>query len=281
MHTQLAAGLLLLFAVSCATAETDTGGFAGGAGGAAATGGAATGGDAGSSSGGSAGGSGSAGSGAWAGTGGSGGTSNCTPPVSGTCDTFPQCGCPSGQRCTVTNVDGSTACTSNGPIAPYNACNSPTDCGPGTECVGGACKPFCETNADCPGTLRDCLQVSYTPTGSSTSTPIPGFLVCSAGCQPEAPGTVCGPNLGCYPFDDPVTSTDCVAAGSGTGTGGCCTNAACSGQDITLCAPGYVCLLSGDCLKWCRIGFSDCPSGQCAPFTTPLYVGTTEYGACP
>jgi hypothetical protein len=271
----------LIFAISCATAEKDTGGFHGGGfGGSAAASGAAgasgTSGESGGNAGGGADGGGTGGA-----TGGASGTSGCSPPVSGSCDTFPQCGCATDQRCTVTNVDGSTTCVANGPTQPYQACASASECTAGTECVGGACKPYCETQVDCPGSLRECMQVSYTPQGSSTSVPIPGFLICSAGCQPEAPSGVCGPSLGCYPFNDPVTSTDCITAGSGTGPGGCCADAGCTDQDITLCAPGFVCVTSGDCLKWCRVGFADCPLGQCAAFTTPLYVGGTEYGACP
>jgi hypothetical protein len=286
MRTQLAVAALL-FVTSCATGEGDTGGgwsggtSTGGAGGAAGAGGGAGGGGGGfgGSSGGGAGAGamGGGGSGGASGAGGASGTGNCTPPVSGTCDTFPQCGCPSGQACTVTGLNGSTSCVLSGAGQPYTACTGFNQCSPGTECVGDTCKPFCETAADCSGALRDCLQVTDT-----SDVPIPGFLVCTAGCKLEAPGDTCGPNLSCYPTNDPTTTTDCFGAGTGIGIGKCCTTAACLDQNSALCAPGYVCLTNGDCRKWCRVSVpGDCPIGQCTGFSPPYFVGSTQYGACP
>jgi hypothetical protein len=123
-------------------------------------------------------------------------------------------------------------------------------------------------------------------TGDAAGTPIPGFLVCTAGCELHAPSGICGAGLGCYPANAAATGTDCAEAGTATGAQGCCTTPACTDTDSTLCAPGYACVTSGDCLKWCRVaqGSADCPGTTCTSFSTPLYVGGpggTEYGYCP
>lgn len=281
---------LTALGTSCATAENDTGGGGsggsgfGGSAGAAGSAGSGVGGGAGSGGsafGGSAGtaGAGATGGSAGAGGGGGAGGSGCTPPIpGGACDTFPQCGCASGQRCTVTNVQGITSCVPDGTAGPYQACSTSVQCQAGAECVGGACKPFCDLDTDCPGSLRRCLQVQYDNAG--TSTPIPGMKVCSSGCALEAPSTLCGSGLGCYPDDQTPVGTDCATAGTGVGAQACCVDSGCAQLDSTMCAPGYACLQSGECRKWCRVGFSDCPSSACSGFTTPLIVGGTEYGVC-
>jgi hypothetical protein len=311
MRARLAASIIACFTVftaSCATAEKDVGqnaggapfggaggaagstagsagvgangGVGGGTGGVGASGGAAGGTGGVGASGGAGGGTGGVGGG----TGGVGGT-NCTPPVpGGACDTAPQCGCPAGQRCTVQNTQGISSCVPDGTTQQYQSCSTGTECVAGTECVGSACKPFCNTTADCPGTLRECVQVTYTPTGG-TPTPIPGFMICSSGCALEAPQALCGPGLGCYATSDPPTATDCAAAGTGVGVDACCVTPPCNDPDPmdgTKCAPAHVCLTTGDCRKWCRVGFpGDCPSGTCTGFTTPYLVNGTQYGVCP
>jgi hypothetical protein len=280
-------------AAGCATSEGVTGGpFDGGAAtgggfdGGAATGGVG-GGTAGSANGGASGGlagsggvaGGSAGSSATGGTGASGGGGtgggNCSPPVAGgACDTFPQCGCGSGLVCNVTQTSGITSCVLPGNVTPYNACVALNDCQGGYACVGGACKAFCEADPDCAQTSGACFQVNDNSSGSSV--PIPGMKICSKKCAPENPAAACGPGLSCY-VDNSVTpaQTDCSTAGTATGPGVCA-------SDNTVCAPGYVCLTSGACRKWCRVGFSsDCGGSACTGFTTPLIVDGLEYGACP
>ena len=300
---------LVVLGASCATAEKDVGGGVGGTpfGGSAGADAATTGGSAGAggfagspgvggSAGAATGGAGGVGGGtggiggAGGGTGGAGGGtggvggSNCTPPVpGGACDTFPQCGCPPGQRCTVANVQGLSSCVPDGTTQGYQKCTSGTECIAGTECVGSACKPFCDVTADCPGTLRDCVQVTYDSGG--TSQPIPGFKICTSGCALENPGGVCGSGLGCYQANNPATATDCAAAGAGIGIDACCVTPPCNDpdpMDSTKCAPGYVCLTTGDCRKWCRVGFpGDCTSGTCTGFSTPFILNGTQYGVCP
>jgi hypothetical protein len=144
----------------------------------------------------------------------------------------------------------------------------------GYACVGGACKSFCDTNANCTSTAGECLQVTYTDTGGAQQ-PIPQMKICSKTCQLENPGAACGPTLSCYLTDQTLGKTDCATAGTAIGPVNC-------SVDNTLCAPGYVCLTSNECRKWCRIGFpADCAAGKaCSPFGTPLIVGGTQYGVC-
>jgi len=176
----------------------------------------------------------------------------------------------------VTSVAGTTQCQAAGTKTPYNACTTLTDCVAGHACVGGACKSYCEQNTDCTATNGTCIQVQYDENG--TSKPIPGMKVCSKQCKLENPAADCGPGLGCYP-DTTVTptKTDCATAGTSTSPGACLTK-------TTECAPGYACLTSGDCRKWCRVGFnSDCGTGKtCGAFSAPnqLFVGGIEYGVC-
>jgi hypothetical protein len=252
-----------------------TGGTGGGQTGGAAGAGGATGGTAGT---GATGGTSTGGTGGTA-TGGTGG-GNCTPPVpGGQCDTFPQCGCGAGLACQVTTLaTGSTQCVGAGQGKPYNPCTAPYDCVAGYACVGSACKAFCEKDPDCTSTGGACIQVQYDD-GSGVSKPVPQMKVCTKKCLLQNPSADCGPSLGCY-LDTSVNPyrTDCAAAGTATGAG------ACSSTTTTVCAPGYVCLTSGDCRKWCRVGFTtDCPTGKvCQGFAAPnqVFVDAVEYGVC-
>ena len=285
-------------AQGCATADDNVG--TGGLGG-FGTGGSAAGGSAGSGNFGNAGGFGNvAGSGNAGGTGNVGGTGNaggsgnvggvgasggtgggtCTPPVAGgTCDTVPQCGCQPGQACTVTSTTGTTGCITAGTQGPFTACTANGACQAGYACIGGACKPLCETQADCKlSPNAKCRQVMYDNAG--TSTPIPKMLFCSAACALENPAS-CGTGLACLEDGQNPAGTDCATStGTATGKGGCQKS---PNPDPRLCAPGYACLTNGDCAKWCRVGKTgDCSSGTCAGFAAPnqLFVYGQEYGVC-
>lgn len=285
------------YATGCAQGDDNIGGGVGGVGGVAAFGGGGAGGgtDGGGfggfgntggggsagaagagATGGTAGGTGATG-GTAGGTGATGGTTGCTPPVpSGQCDTWPQCGCNAGQACDVGNVTtGATQCVPDGTVQPYKKCGQNQFCVAGYACVGSACKQYCNTKADCP--KGNCFQVMYDDNG--TSKPVPEMKVCSAACKLENPAADCGAGLGCYPDNATPVGTDCAAAGTATGPGGCTGTPQ---NDPTKCAPGYACLQTGDCRKWCRVGFStDCPSGTCTGFGTPFFVDGLEYGVCP
>jgi hypothetical protein len=111
--------------------------------------------------------------------------------------------------------------------------------------------------------------------------PIPDVKLCSTNCEPATnvgcpSGTAC--NLAQETEGQMRILTLCSVAGAGT-TGDTC-------LDNTDCAPNYGCL--GDagggnlvCLEYCRVGALDCPAGNCIPFSTPVLLGSVEYGTCP
>jgi hypothetical protein len=257
------------------TGGTETGGTGGSTGG---TGGS-TGGTGGSTggTGGSTGGTGGSTGGTGGSTGGTGG-STCTPPVSGPCDTFPQCGCASGQSCDVATTSGATACYATQNVAVSSVCTSIGECVAGASCVAGGCKEFCEQDADCPDQYAECFQTYYED-ANGNSQPLPGMKVCTDHCQPWDSVNTCGAGLSCEPWGP---------LGKNPGTAGCVapvgtSQTTCS--ETVACAPGYACLTDNKCYEWCRIGGNDC-SGiySCYGLTDGtnegLFVGTTETGVC-
>jgi hypothetical protein len=205
---------------------------------------------------------------------------SCTPNTSDSdCGTFPQCGCSVGEKCDVVALDtGRAACVSDGSVLPNQACGTLFgQCTAGNTCVGGACKPFCATAADCPGAGRECDQTQATLGGQTVS--VPGMFTCTAGCDPINPGVVCGGGITCLFVS--ATSTDCYSAGSGVGPG------ACSANQGLACAPGNVCIDTTakngtySCLGWCRLSANDCPATYaCQELSTKPTLSGVEYGAC-
>jgi hypothetical protein len=265
-------------AAGSSTGGTGNTGNSGGAGNSGNTGGTGNaGGTGGTGNSGNTGGTGNAGgTGGTGNMGGTGGT--CTPPVSGgACDTSPQCGCASGQACVVVTAStGVTGCVAAGSVGAAQACSG-SDCSAGYDCVGGACKKYCDTAADC-SSGQDCEQVTYTDS-SGNSANIPGMKVCSTGCNLVDPSTVCGSGLTCYQVSQTSSATDCGTAGTGTGTNGC------SSTNPTGCAPGYLCVYDSSnnysCAHWCRVGSTgDCTTGSCANLQTPVVINNVTYGIC-
>jgi hypothetical protein len=201
----------------------------------------------------------------------------CTPEV-GVCSPFPQCGCLTNQNCEITTVYGNTTCTTIGTTPLWHGCTTYGQCELGATCVGGVCKPFCSTAADCAGTNVTCEQIIDYGSGK----PVPGLKVCSAGCDPVDPSAICGPGVTCFPYPWNGLGKDhgdCVGpTGSGVGPD------ACSGTNLNEpCAPGYYCTTTHDCVHWCRVGHAtDCLSGElCEPFISPQpVIAGVEYGVC-
>jgi hypothetical protein len=213
----------------------------------------------------------------------------CTPPVAGSpCDTAPQCGCSGGQNCDVSNLTtGATSCVAAGTTNNYAGCSTTASvCKVGASCVDGVCAPFCETNADCPGNYRKCVQVV------SGSTNVPGFKVCTLTCDPTSPQRddadydPCGPNINCWPSTDRASYCVGPTTASGTQYVSCTTN---NTPDDTKCAPGYLCLadivVPYACYRMCRYGVANsCPSGYtCFALSaggSPVYAGAQQIGYC-
>jgi hypothetical protein len=204
---------------------------------------------------------------------------SCTPPVSGTCDTAPQCGCTGGQACSVVdNSTGATGCVAAGSTPNYSACtgSGAGQCLAGASCVDGVCEQYCNSVADCPGPYRQCTQVQ---TGGVN---IPGFLTCTRTCDSQNPTLdnstfdPCGPGVNCLPATD--GSSTCVAPTNPAGTylAGC--------TDVTDCAVGHLCV-GGTCYQMCHydpLGFGDCTdtSLTCYELTPAYYAGPNEIGVC-
>ena len=208
-----------------------------------------------------------------AGAAGSGGdAAACLPPVAGPCDNFPQCGCASSQNCDFVSDAGETSCVAAGPKGPYSACGGVGECQIGSTCLkndpgaaSGICRPFCESNQDCPGDGRLC-QTSF---GTKS------MKYCTLQCDLADPSVSCGVGLGCGLLAG-NEHTDCVVPGSGKG------GYACPNSLPTDCAPGYFCS-PPHCVKWCRIslGSADCASGQqCQNPPDPVQVLGVAYGGC-
>ena len=201
------------------------------------------------------------------GTGGTGGT--CMAPVSGPCDTSPQCGCPAGQACDLADFTGATACfpSQNVPISSY--CSYVQgECVPGASCFTFGCKKLCEVNADCPS-YGKCVQ------GEQNGSPVPHWKLCTDQCLPWNPSATCGAGLTCSFWS---------SEGVNPGATVCQKSISTSTTTCTPplhCAPGYTCLADNMCYKFCRVGGSDCPSSYtCFSLGAGYFVGTTEVGIC-
>jgi hypothetical protein len=197
----------------------------------------------------------------------------------------PQCGCAEADRCTL--ADGMRVCGPEGDSYPLEFCIN--DCGEGFHCVNngttgfsGFCHQWCTEDDDCdaPTTGPGGICVLQLSNGAGT--------VCSQNCDPVS-DTGCKEYNGALKCDigqEPQGAmrwfTRCVGVGSVTADGVCAA--------INECAPGSSCIPiqnepDNHCLSWCTNpnGGGTCPQGAshvCSPFTTPLIIGSVEYGAC-
>jgi hypothetical protein len=205
-----------------------------------------------------------------------------------TCGIWPQCGC-SGATPNCNVEDDTTfkaSCAAVGVTPDWNNCSNNGDgqCTVGRSCVNGVCMPFCGAVTDCPGSYRNCVQVT-----NSSNANITGMKVCTSYCDPTNPQnatggfTACGPGVNCYPSTDHNPYCLGPTAAGGTQNANCSTSNA---ADDTKCAPGYICLNSLPsvyaCYRLCKVGGSGgCPSGtSCNSFATSAYSGPQEIGYC-
>lgn len=175
-----------------------------------------------------------------------------------TCSPTAQTGCEAGEKCTwiVDNEDpyiAHTGCAPDGNVEQFGSCSrAPSseggydNCVAGTVCIGGQCKPICDTNGgdpQCPTNYACVRYADFLEDGGGNS--LGG--VCEPGCDPltqkllvgdlEACGSAdpTAPTLGCYGIDD----FSCSRAGELTKTHG--VDAAENGTVyLNSCAPGYM-----------------------------------------
>lgn len=196
----------------------------------------------------------------------------CSVPAGKTCGTFPQCGCASGQSCEVTASDGNRSCVAAGTKKLHEACADFGECEKGLSCgLYGLCVPFCSVTADCPSASMECRQAQI-DSGDAGAADIPDYKTCETNCDPINPSKSCG-TASCAFADS--SSTVCIPAGTGTTLASCKKTGA-------ACAAGYACVGTGDCHRWCRVGFAgDCPGGKaCNTFSDHPKLGGVELGWC-
>ena len=233
-----------------------------------------------SGSGGNGGNGGGGASSATGGAGGSGGSGGSLPACEeDPCKlTLPQCGCPSGERCTV-KVNLAT-CEPEGAVDLGDKCGS--DCKAGALCynnlAGGSptCHKFCASDDDCAGPGALCLY----DVGNGLSS------LCTQNCDPvssvgcKLPGELkC--DLGREAQGMQRWFTRCTGLGSKV-QGETCVS---SNQ----CAAGHGCVGLTDmnnvttnvCLKWCDVASPSCPNNsQCGTLNPAVVIGSKTYGAC-
>ncbi len=199
----------------------------------------------------------------------------------------PQCGCDPGLKCTWANDNRS--CVADGTAAIGEVCSGAMACAAGGHCLTVAplslCKKYCDSDDDCsqPGGLC-ALQVTNTATNMPYAQKWCSDncdLVSSVGC--DAVGSKC--ELGREQQGMMRWFTLCYPTGAGVQGDPCADG---SGQaDTRLCAEGYSCTgldanMNPICLKWCNYtSMQGCDLGTtCSPFSTPVIIGTIQYGAC-
>ena len=223
------------------------------------------------------------GTGGVTGGGGSGGTP-CVPPVSGTCNNSPQCGCPSGQGCYISNIaTGATACYAAGGTALGARCTYDNDCAAGATCELGGCKRYCRYDSDCPGGAGvKCVHSLYRPSEGADLIPIPFGDYCTDHCTPWTTNS-CGTGMECWTYSGiGVTPGTWVCVPNPSTNSGAC-------SATVDCRPGYICMTSGstgNCRRFCRMATLDCGGSiTCTAISsgtiTGLYWGTTQIGFCP
>jgi len=206
------------------------------------------------------------------------------------CDILPQCGCAADQACDIDTSDlMGTACrtVSASPKSEGQACSNAAQCDVGTVCLGGFCRKYCSTNADCGQPRGQCVIDIQDSQGNI----LPGIpTACSSNCDPSnvaAGGCDAGAKCGLFSATHMGVPSDivaCTTAGAGT-QGTTCTG---GGQgDDKLCAADFSCTTidsgtSFQCRKVCVVGISGtCPLNQtCLQFNPTLTIGGTEYGVC-
>jgi hypothetical protein len=196
------------------------------------------------------------------------------------CDVVTQCGCEAGEKCAYlprVNAAGMPVveCQPAGATQPYTACTG-DDCGPGYECIGGACKRYCESvSATCDGIDTRCFRFR-------TVDMVQAGFVCSRTCN------LVDPTLDDNTFDACGPGTTCVDTESGSDcfeTVGLPEGAAC--EEPFECAAGLSCQYCSEdqsvscCRSWCEIGGSTCGAGRnCNPFRVPVFVAGVQFGLC-
>lgn len=204
----------------------------------------------------------------------------CMVETAAACSIVPQSGCSGATpACDIGGIDVTEcrAVTSQG--TSNNHCSVSTACKAGYTCISDDdpqntpwCARFCITDADCTGTGSRCT----TGLVDENNDPL-NVKVCSNACNPVAQSG-CPSGMGCLAQNDAAGDyTDCRYMGT-TPDGGSC-------MKSTDCLEGSTCVTVGGvntCHAYCVVGDdTTCTGGDvCGGFSSPLVIGTTEYGIC-
>ena len=103
----------------------------------------------------------------------------CDVPGGGACELISDCGCVGGQTCrVVAAVTGRTQCGAVGAARDFEACTRELDCAWGLDCIGGQCKPYCRSDADCSAEWSGSCAPIATASGE-----VAGASVCSGNAR--------------------------------------------------------------------------------------------------
>jgi hypothetical protein len=202
-----------------------------------------------------------------------GGQCCATPPAGGSCN-LPSCGCAAGQVCYPRAPASGLGCFPSDDLRAGEDCTD-SFCAPGLGCFGRVCKPYCQTDADCPTApgLRSCRDTFW----GDPPVAIPGVRTCARICDPAWPHSPRGALLACpdgfgCDWDDNGLWSNCGPAGT-DGQGVACSS-------FGECEPGYYC--SGTTYTCNRIcgEDGDCGGGTCNDFTPPVRIGGWKVGFC-
>lgn len=140
------------------------------------------------------------------------------------CNPLSQNGCSAGEKCTwiIDQEDpllGHVGCVPEGDVPPYEPCSMPTagplgydECGRGTVCMSGECKPICDVNGGVPTCDENYACARHPDIFESGGVAIAG--VCEPACNPltqemrTTGETACGstapsaPDRGCFGYDE-------------------------------------------------------------------------------
>ncbi len=204
----------------------------------------------------------------------------CVPPAAGgDCSANPACGCPAGQICAPASTRV-MACFAGNNVAEGADCSAGLTCRAGLGCFDGICRPYCNSDVDCPAVagVQRCLPTYW---DDQQTQAILGVKVCARICDPSRPQNPHAPLLSCPAGfgcgSAPTGDSFCFKAGTSP-AGAACTSTA-------NCLPGYVCTGPSAtalvCTNYC-LSNSDCAGGTTCQFawTPRQYAGTQEVGYC-
>jgi hypothetical protein len=188
------------------------------------------------------------------------------------CGLAPQCGCGPHQTCDLdypTHTDGTTACvTTTGTTAIGSSCTSTSGCAPGLSCWGDVCRPYCATPGVPCAAAGTGLCSQWT---NANGQPIPNAIFCDIKCALDDLYSCGGGSAGCIWRGG--SESDCADLTPYNTT-------TCTAQ-APYCLPGYVCLQTYQCARWCQTSLNNCPGAlQCYSFAPAVVVNGTEYGYC-